>query len=717
MVMRKLVLLVALCFCACGGSHGNGPDASVGPMCGDGHKDTGEVCDDGNTTSGDGCSTTCQQEPGFKCIVEGAPCLKVVACGDGIIQAPEVCDDGNTRPGDGCDGACHPEPNFTCPTPGQPCVSTSVCGDGLRTGSEQCDDGKGDNGMPTGGDGCSATCTVEDGWDCPSQGGKCQPHCGDGKVIKIVKNGQIIQLEQCDLGPDNGQDKGCTAQCTIEPGWVCTQAMTTGNTVCHKAVCGDGNPEPQAGEQCDDGNLVPFDGCSPTCTIEPVCAGGVCTATCGDGLVFPGEQCDDGNLVDGDGCDHNCKLELNSGFNCPTTNQPPPQTLVIPILYHDMRYSSDGPPHGSPDFQVFNPGVVLFGLVQDKLGSDGKPMWQDNFGFLDAKKTQKNTDPNKQALSGQANYDCWWRGTCQGGPNTLARNVFLDGASKPTTLTLMQLSSNVYRFDNQLFFPIDGLGWNAAGSGLPPQVDNGVDGLPHNFSFTSELHYPFTYDASTSPTFDFTGDDDVWVFINGQLVVDLGGVHGASDGSVTLDPTTAGRLGLKDKGMYSIDMFQAERFTKQSTYRLTLSGFVHALTTCTPICGDGKVVGNEVCDDGANNGKPGFCNSTCSGRVARCGDGIITPPETCDNGVNNDTYGTCTTECKQAAFCGDGMKNGPEQCDNGPQNVGLDQYGPGKCTVACTIAPYCGDGIVEAAFGEQCEGGAGCFDCHYAVIN
>ena len=40
-------------------------------------------------------------------------------------------------------------------------------------------------------------------------------------------------------------------------------------------------------EQCDDGNLVPYDGCSPTCTIEPKCAGGTCTAVCGDGLKFP----------------------------------------------------------------------------------------------------------------------------------------------------------------------------------------------------------------------------------------------------------------------------------------------------------------------------------------------------------------------------------------------------------------------------------------------
>ncbi|HEX8111282.1 MAG TPA: DUF4215 domain-containing protein [Kofleriaceae bacterium] len=704
--MRKIVLATALCLFACGGgSNGNTPDGGSpgGPGCGDGMKQAGEGCDDGNKVSGDGCSASCQEETGFKCITAGAPCVKIVACGDGMIQSPEVCDDGNTRPGDGCDGTCRPEPGFTCATAGQPCVSNSVCGDGIKGGHEQCDDHN-----TASGDGCSATCTVEDGWACPDLGGKCAPKCGDG---------QIKGNEQCDLGPDNGQNKGCAADCTIQTGWVC--GFNSSNVYgCHQTVCGDSVKE--GSEQCDDGNLIPFDGCSPTCAIEPVCAGGVCSATCGDGLMFPGEECDDGNRVDGDGCDHNCKLEPSSGFNCPPKDLPPPGELDIPILYHDMRYNNT--PSGIPDFENFNPGVVLFGLVKDTLGPDNKPVWSDDFGFLDAAKTKKNTDPNKQALSGQADYDCWWRANCNSAANTFAKNVFLNTAGKPTTLTLTKVNpqlpdDNVYQLDNQLFFPIDGLGWNASGSGLPAQLSNGLDGKSHNFSFTSELHYPFTYLAGTNPTFDFTGDDDVWVFINGKLAVDLGGVHGASNGSVTLDATTAAKFGLTDKGMYTIDMFQAERHTSASTYKLTLSGFVHTVTTCTPICGDGKVVGNEVCDDGPNNGKAGFCNANCTAHLAKCGDGIIQPPEQCDNGVNNNAYGTCNTDCTRAAFCGDGTKNGPEQCDNGTaNNVGLDQYGPNLCTVACTVAPYCGDGIVETAFGEKCDGGPGCFDCQFAII-
>jgi cysteine-rich repeat protein len=66
--------------------------------------------------------------------------------------------------------------------------------------------------------------------------------------------------------------------------------------------CGNGVLDIDRGEECDDGNTVAGDGCSPACQFEPV------GETCGDGTTDPLEKCDDGNTSNGDGCNSTCNL-------------------------------------------------------------------------------------------------------------------------------------------------------------------------------------------------------------------------------------------------------------------------------------------------------------------------------------------------------------------------------------------------------------------------
>jgi fibro-slime domain-containing protein len=696
-------------------------DTTTTVICGDGIIEPGELCDDGNASAGDGCSDTCQLEPGYTCVTPGQPCVALTFCGNGVLDGLETCDDGNVVSGDGCSASCQVETGWQCPVPNSSC--TTLCGDGIVVGREQCDlgplngavvtaagdagateAGAGDAGTTEGGasDGAAGDARAAEGGS--GYGG------GDAGGAREGGPGQVIT------------NSGCSSTCTVESGFAC--AAPPAASACHATVCGDGIKEGY--EQCDDGNQVPYDGCSPTCTLEPKCNGsGGCTGVCGDGLVFPGEECDDGNTLPGDGCSSTCTVE--TGYTCSGTVQAPSATLVIPILYRDMRYWNTT--NGHPDFNRYSGDAK--GLVQRTLGADGEPVWASN--------------GSPQVLTNPSSF-CWWyhetgcddsdagvldaavAGADAGSTtNPYAALVSKDALGNPTTLTLAQGTSGTYTYANPQFFPVDGLGWNA---GANPQTDTDCEpnrpNGPHNFSFTSELHYLFTFDAavaaSSAPAvFSFTGDDSVWAFINNQLVVDLGGVHSPEGATYTLDTAHAATLGLVDRGWYSIDVFQAEQHVCRSTYNLTLGNFTHVISACQSTCGDGVVAGREQCDTGATNvpastayGK-GVCTTSCM-VAPSCGDAVVEPQfgEACDDGTNLATYGgsratACGPGCQYAPYCGDGIVNGPEPCDNGANNVaGPTAYGAGVCTTACTAAPRCGDGIVQAQFGEQCDGTANC---------
>jgi fibro-slime domain-containing protein len=91
---------------------------------------------------------------------------------------------------------------------------------------------------------------------------------------------------------------------------------------------------------------------------------------------------------------------------------------------------------------------------------------------------------------------------------------------------------------------------------------------PHNYSFTVEIHTVFTYMGGEY--FNFRGDDDVWVYVGGKLVIDLGGIHAAEPGTVMLDT-----LGLTVGQTYPLDFFSAERHQWGSNVEFTTTIALH----------------------------------------------------------------------------------------------------------------------------------------------
>lgn len=484
-------------------------------------------------------------------------------CGNGVLDPGEACDDGNRVSADGCDIHCQVEsPAWTCSTVGERCTFKAICGDSYTETGEQCDDGN-----TTPGDGCSATCQIEPGYQCSEDGLPC--------VAALCGDGIVAGTEECDDGNTHSGD-GCDANCRIEVGYKCD----TGGSPCQKTVCGDGKTEGL--EQCDDGNNDMGDGCAPDCTKEPVCSNGTCESHCGDGIILPNdttEECDDGNQRNGDGCSKDCKIEKD--WTCTTTVDTTPNTIVIPTVFRDLRGNDLS--GGHPDFE--NKVGDEKGIVMSALGGDHKPQYAKGDG------TGSNT------THGKTSFDQWYH------DSAMSKTIV-------SQLVLPRQADGSYVFDNQFFFPLDALGWVALGQ---EPLRGANDGKQHNFSFTSEARYWFQYKGNEVLT--FRGDDDVWVFINGHLALDLGGVHGAEDGSVNLKSQESA-LGLHVGGIYEAVVWQAERHTVASSYKLTLNNFEAKRSVCKNLCGDGIVETDqgEVCDDGNNVNGDG-CSATCQPEI------------------------------------------------------------------------------------------------------
>ncbi|MBM4352741.1 MAG: hypothetical protein FJ109_02940 [Deltaproteobacteria bacterium] len=298
MKIRFLVVLSMGLVAACspGGPAGGDSESDVPPdvMVGDGPLGELEAVE---FPCGDGICDPEAKETCKTCPADCNECADV--CGDGQCTGEESCTDCPGDCGECCgNGKCEGEE--TCgDCPGDcgvcpPVCPNAKCEDGPEYGDEaescvtcpadcgECDDVCGD-------DECAGaeTCT-----DCPEDCGPCLPECPNGKCEDAPEFGE--QAETCETCPDdcgicpdedcgNGecQDekescKNCPedcGQCPACPDGTCNgeeTCETCPDDCCAPPSCGDGKLD--AGEECDDENLEPDDGCDDVCKVEPAAA-------------------------------------------------------------------------------------------------------------------------------------------------------------------------------------------------------------------------------------------------------------------------------------------------------------------------------------------------------------------------------------------------------------------------------------------------------------
>ena len=232
---------------------------------------------------------------------------------------------------------------------------------------------------------------------------------------------------------------------------------------------------------------------------------------------------------------------------------------------------------GHPDFENTGDFGVKTNLVQQTLtnptGASNATLLTDtnarfatgilaNNNYSGAGASNTNVGPT---LSSASNFSQWYT-------NTPGVNVL----SGYYTFVASQSAPGVYTYNNQTYFPMNFTQGADTftprnGGGFGTVNADGSTGTGNNFSFTTEIRTNFQYTASANQSFTYNGDDDVYVYINGRLAIDLGGVHPAANQTINLN-TLAGQannpFALTDGGTNRLDIFTAERHTTGSTLRI-----------------------------------------------------------------------------------------------------------------------------------------------------
>ena len=700
----------------------------INPACGNGWVEFGESCDDGNDEDGDGCSSTCLPEFGYTCEGQPSDCTPIVHLGDFGANATIQHDESKPYPPGPVwftitfiqdillSGELVPNttgnPDFflyssldtihfssTTPTQGEQFIDIPVpMGDYLIR--------------------IEAVTTLPDGFNL-SMATKLNPGCGDGII-------QSELGENCDdLNRLDGD--GCSANCRIELGWNCSGEPSMCTEII--AVCGDGIID--GAESCEDGNAASGDGCSDTCQVEEgfACLGlpsncfeanftgtadsclrpGVITQTPMQlvGTDFWADFSDSGPFT-GAGCfsfsnsalvrpEAVFSLDLQAGEIVTLSEHGNVDVVlsILPGICDDTaacHVSSDlgsnesaGVTYTAPQAQTVFLVVETYYATSTSKAYDIRinsriPSCGD--GIVEGTETcDDGNDQPGDGCSDTCQIEAGW--LCSGTPSSCRQILCGDGIVEGTeacddgnlddgdgcsSLCEVETGYSCFGAPSTCYGAVyTGSADTCADPGIISQAPFRVAGtdfwadFTDSGAFTGAGCFSFSNSSLVRPEAIFALE------LQPGEIVKLS-EHGNLDAVLSILPSACGTtspcsvsqdLGTNESAGVTYTATQLETvYLVVETYSATSTNKAYDIRVSTriPSCGDGIVEGAETCDDG--NAQPGDgCSDTCQVetgwlctgapslcRETLCGDGIVEGTETCDDGNLDDGDG-CSSLC------------------------------------------------------------------------